>query len=398
MNKISISSISMYYKTLFLKQSDKINLKTRETIAESLGVGTNALKKYLDPLLDNEWISKGNVAINERLEKRFFVLKEDPLQMFEGPHLELIESLLNFMYSEREILGKADRLAPENIILLCFLLSRADADGVSEELSSSKLKSALGLSDAQLKSQITKLRRLKALKILVPGRVFKNIIGRQKTIYQIDIYRLQKQLSTLNSELLLHKTTLYNEHPYALGITSKLGIKRRVYLLGSGVTHEQILAFQKLVDFRLTQYASAMVNDLIFKPSDIREVNADETSFEVGEQIIMDSIKRHFPKTLRKNEATKASMQSSERLANLKPVRNKATANETLSIDEGIFDNQLSNLHQELINLSVKLARICVLKVQQMPRHIGKVKKVHILPFTNSLSGDYQIAVTAKKM
>ncbi|WP_290654119.1 hypothetical protein [Idiomarina sp.] len=396
MHEHNISIISLYYKLLFLKRFQSLDQKTRAALGKSLGIGTNALKKYLDPLLDSEWISKDKTVVSGELETRFFPLKEDPLQLFEGSHIELIKSLLKCMYSERDILGKADRLSPENITLLCLLLSRADTHGVSEDLSSSEFKNILGMTDAQLKSQIKKLRRLRAIKVVVPGRVFKNVIGRQNTIYQVNVDRLNRQFLEGGEPTVRHRTTIFGERPYALRINYRFDNKQHTPLLGSGVPHAQTLAFQKLVDFRLTQYASDLVNELLSGPDGIQQINANEDSFEVDVQMIQDGVEKHFPETIRKTAPKKKPVKVNKQSGNLKPVRKKASTEKNQPADLNALDSQLSNLHQQLVKLSVQLARMCVLKLRQLPSNSGVIKNVHMLPSNAPLSGDYLITYIVK--
>lgn len=398
MNERNISSVALYYKLIFLKKFDSLDQKTREALGKSLGIGTNALKKYLDPLLNSEWITKDKITINGKNEARFFPLKEDPFQLFEGPHIELIKSLIKYMYSERDILGKADRLSPENIILLCLLLSRADTHGISDDLSSSELKGTLGVSDAQLKSQITKLRRLGAIKIAVPGRVFKNIIGRQSTIYQVNVKHFNEQFSERDARVDHHETMIFGEHPYANRIKYRLKGEQHEPLLGRGAPDAQTLAFQELVDFRLTQYASALVNDLINGPAGIQQVNTNEDSFEIDKQLIQGRIEKDFPRTIRQIEPTEKSMQSNKQSGNLKPVRNKTSADQTQPPDLNVFDKQILYLHKQLVELSIHLARICVHKLQKASNNIGVIKKAHMLPSNASLSGDYVIIFIAQRV
>lgn len=396
MNEHNISIISLYYKLLFHKRFHSLDQKTKAALGKSLGIGKNTLKKYLDPLLDSEWISKDKTVVSGELETRFFPLKEDPLQLFEGSHIELIKSLLKCMYSERDILGKADRLSPENIILLCLLLSRADTHGVSEDLSNSELKNIFGMTDAQLKSQITKLRRLRAIKVVVPGRVFKNIIGRQNTIYQVNVDRLSMQFLKDDARTVRQTTTILGEHPYALRIQYRFDNKQHVPLFGSGVPHAQILAFQMLVDFRLTQYASALINGLLSGPADILQVDADEDLFKLDEKTLEKRIRKHFPETVRQAEPAEKSGKASKQSGNLKPVRKKASADNNQPTDLNDFENQLSNLRQQLAKISGQLARMCVLKLRQVPSDSRVIKRVHILPSNASLSGDYLITYIAK--
>ncbi|MEC8925778.1 MAG: hypothetical protein VYD07_07690 [Pseudomonadota bacterium] len=403
--KIKLSSISLYYKILYLESKAELTSSSKEELGKTLGIGKNSLKSYLDPLLDRGWVVKDKSFTEGQVQVQFRLTSGDFLQLFECSHTPTIKLLIERMYTDRDILGKAGRLSPENSTILCLLLSRADRYGISEDLSRAEIKDQLYLTEAQLKSQLSKLRNLKLLRVAIPGRVFKNVIGRQNTIYRVNLFKLREILATGDAYDEVRHLTIMGEYPYAhrirfKGSKSELLPKKpnmkREQLLGSRLSNDQIRAFQTLVDFRLTQYATMLIDTLLCDVSTISEITTDEELFFVDTTAVAERVDKDFPRTFSKLGAPKESRSDDTKstpIANLKPVKHSGQSNQELPTDIEYLDEQLKHFQNELVRLSQKLARIAILKLQQLAFKTEASDDIEVRPGVIALSGDYDINV-----
>ena len=174
---------------LYFKQANGNALPQlkKTAMADFMGVYRSALSAEIDELSKAKVLESSKVLIDEGKLKKSTIIDASKLTFLPVKHRKLNDLLLERMYTDRTIKGRRKRLNEKNCLLLCLLLSFADESGRITQLSQTNIKSLLNISEAQLKSQLQKLKKLSILEVRLPGGSYHAVAGRVKSKLQLNL-------------------------------------------------------------------------------------------------------------------------------------------------------------------------------------------------------------------
>lgn len=192
--KLSPRALSLFNYIVY-RGSLSANLPpTLGGVAKWVGVHRTTISGELRELIDNGCLEKVNVRVDEDVVELRLLVNGSELEHLELTHAhdDTLDPLVTNMYSAMSISSRGQRLSPVNTLLLMLLLAYADQEGYIDKLSQTVMKKRLGFTDAQLKSQLAKLKKLGVLQTIVPGGAFHSISGRVKSKLRLDLELLAR--------------------------------------------------------------------------------------------------------------------------------------------------------------------------------------------------------------
>lgn len=160
---------------------------TLGAVAKWIGVHRTTVSSELRELIDRGYLEKVNVHIEDGAVELRLRFNGSDLRHKQIAHDDILDLLITSMYSKMSITNRSQRLSPVNTLFLTLLLAYACPEGYVDQLTQTDMKQRLGFTDAQLKSQMRKLRKLGLLQNLVRGGAFRGLSGRVKSRLRLDL-------------------------------------------------------------------------------------------------------------------------------------------------------------------------------------------------------------------